>query len=142
MQITSAFDLYSIDKVRLMDFLCDVFDFEVNSVSDYVKAGNLIFKIIDSPMNYEKFTEFPAHHFLNMKMNFNLKNKEDILEIKNKFNFYLYRRNALEGGMNAVLKEEIYSSFDHETESELIIKDVDQRLWCFRFARDPYEITF
>lgn len=142
MEINSAFDLYSIDKVRLMDFLCDVFDFEVDSVKDCVKAGNLLFKIINSPMKYEDFCDLSSREFLSMKFNFVLKNKEDLQEIKNKFKFYLYRRNALEAMGASQLKEEIYSSFDHENECELVLKDVDQRLWSFKYSRAPSEFDF
>mgnify|MGYP006257140879 CR=1 FL=1 len=110
--------LYSQDKIRMMDFLSDVFEFEVDPEQDLVINDGLNLKLIELPeAEKENFKS------LGIKFAFKLKEKEQIQEIKSKYNFFLYRKS------DQKISEEIAS--ESEDEKSLSIKDIDGRIWQF-----------
>lgn len=110
--------LYSQDKIRMMDFLSDVFEFEVDPEQDLVINDGLNLKLIELPeVEKENFKS------LGIKFAFKLKEKEQIQEIKSKYNFFLYRKS------DQKISEEIAS--ESEDEKSLSIKDIDGRIWQF-----------
>ena len=64
--------LYSQDKNRMMDFLSDVFEFEVDPVKDLVLSGPLYLKLIELPEDQKK--NFQS---LGIKFAFKIKNIEE-----------------------------------------------------------------
>lgn len=108
--------LYSQDKVRMMDFLSDVFEFDVDSEEDLVQNGALNLKLVELPeAQKENFQS------LGIKFAFKIKDSKEINEIVNKYNFFLYRK------ADTLQKEEICSV----KEMQLSIKDIDGRIWQF-----------
>lgn len=110
--------LYSQDKIRMMDFLSDVFEFEVDPEQDLVINDGLNLKLIELPEDEKE--NFKS---LGIKFAFKLKEKEQIQEIKSKYNFFLYRKS------DQKISEEIAS--ESEDEKSLSIKDIDGRIWQF-----------
>ncbi len=110
--------LYSQDKIRMMDFLSDVFEFEVDPEEDLVINDGLNLKLIELPENEKE--NFKS---LGIKFAFKLKEKKQIKEIISKYNFFLYRKS------DQKITEEITSLT--EDEKSLTIKDIDGRIWQF-----------
>jgi hypothetical protein len=115
--------LYSQDKVRMMDFLSDVFEFDVDCVSDSVQRGHMIFKLCElshSPQNLNNNN--------GVVFSFRVKSEDELKEIMSKYNFFLYRKAQ---SQNTAEKLELIQNDDKTT---LIISDIDQRLWRFELA--------
>ena len=110
--------LYSQDKIRMMDFLSDVFEFEVNPEEDLVHNEGFNLKLIELPE--EEKENFKS---LGIKFAFKLREKAQIEEIVNKYNFFLYRKS------DQKITEEITSQ--NEETGSLTIKDIDGRIWQF-----------
>ncbi|AUN98350.1 hypothetical protein C0V70_09575 [Bacteriovorax stolpii] len=102
----------------MMDFLSDVFEFEVDPEQDLVINDGLNLKLIELPEDEKE--NFKS---LGIKFAFKLKEKEQIQEIKSKYNFFLYRKS------DQKISEEIAS--ESEDEKSLSIKDIDGRIWQF-----------
>lgn len=114
--------LYSKDKIRMMDFLCDVFDFEVDSVFDSVHLGALNLKLlsIDPATNADSFIGNNGIIF-----SFKVKSELELKEIMSKYNFFLYRKSD---SNNLFEKLELSQN---DKEKVLTISDIDQRIWRF-----------
>lgn len=116
--------LYSQDKIRMMDFLSDVFEFEVDCVSDCVQRGYLYLKIFElEPGN--SFNE--AFNNNGVVFSFKVKSEQELKEIMSKYNFFLYRKSNT---YNIAEKLEL---IQNGTKKVLTISDIDQRLWRFEF---------
>ena len=112
--------LYSQDKIRMMDFLSDVFEFDVDSELDLVKSGTLNLKLVELHQNDKK-----DFHTQGVTFAFKLKSIDQIQEIINKYNFFLYRKE------DKTYSEEI-CNYNQATElNSLSIKDIDGRVWKF-----------
>jgi hypothetical protein len=112
--------LYSQDKVRMLDFLSDVFEFDVDVNNDTVSSGNLFLKLIESN-NQEEFKS------TGIVFAFKLKTSEQLSEILNKYNFFLYRKSPVEQSLEAVELDV------NENGESLSVKDIDGRTWRFDF---------
>lgn len=110
--------LYSQDKIRMMDFLSDVFEFEVDPEEDLIHNEGFNLKLIELPPTDQNSAKSPG-----IKFAFKLKNTDQIKEIVNKYNFFLYRK------ADPKIIEEI-CHLDEGNES-LAIKDIDGRIWQF-----------
>jgi hypothetical protein len=108
--------LYSQDKIRMMDFLSDVFEFEVNSVEDVIHNGAFNLRLIELPVGEKENFQSSGVRFA-----FKLKDPKEMSEIINKYNFFLYRKSPL------LKKEEICII----EATQLLIKDIDGRIWQF-----------
>lgn len=115
--------LYSQDKIRMLDFLSDVFEFDVDTVADCVFRGPLFLKLCEE----EGSTPGSAKNM--MVFNFKVKSEQEIKEIISKYNFFLYRKSNL-----CSVSEELDLVQD-EKKKILTISDIDQRLW--RFIYEP-----
>lgn len=118
--------LCSQDKIRMMDFLSDVFEFEVDCVSDSVQRGPLNFKLYELEAG-AIINMAPPNNSNNVIFSFKVKNEHELNEIINKYNFFLYRKSNFN---NIVEKLEL---LDTDTKKVLTISDIDQRLWRFEF---------
>lgn len=116
--------LYSQDKVRMMDFLSDVFEFEVDPEQDLVLHGPLHLKLVELPED-QKFN----FQSLGIKFAFKINNSEEIEEIVNKCNFFIYRKE------DKTLMEEICPRHSDSLQQTLSIKDIDGRIWQFDVAK-------
>ena len=116
--------LYSQDKIRLMDFLSDVFEFDVDSIYDSIHRGPLNLKIFDSVPE-----EAPSSKNNNNKIifSFKVKSEQELKEIMSKYNFFLYRKS------NSKDISETLELLQTESKKVLTISDIDQRLWRFEF---------
>lgn len=109
--------LYSQDKVRMMDFLSDVFEFDVDPEQDLVYNGPLHLKLVELPSSQKE--NFQS---LGIKFAFKTKSTTDLEEIVNKCNFFIYRKE------DKTLMEEVCPQ---DQEKSLSIKDIDGRIWQF-----------
>ena len=113
--------LYSQDKIRMMDFLSDVFEFDVDSEADSVHRGPLFLRLCQNQ----------ASTILNIEgiiFSFKVKSEQELIEIMSKYNFFLYRKSSSE----AVLENlELQQS---ENSKVLTISDLDKRLWRFEYC--------
>jgi hypothetical protein len=114
--------LYSQDKVRMLDLLSDVFEFDVDVKSDTVSSGTLYFKLIEIEKNLTEEFKSNGITFL-----FKLKNYDEFKEIISKFNFFLYRKSEAEK------IQEACEMAEKEHGKSLSIKDIDGRVWRFDF---------
>lgn len=112
--------LYSQDKIRMMDFLADVFEFDVDPEQDLVYNGPLRLKLVELPA--DKKENFQT---VGVKFAFKIKDPTDLEEIVNKCNFFIYRKE------DKTLSEEICSQDQELNETTLSIKDIDGRIWQF-----------
>ena len=118
--ITGPVILYSQDKIRMLDFLSDVFEFDVDSEQDIVTKGPLNLKLIELHPSEKK-----GFHTLGVTFLFKLKNSSQVKEILNKYNFFLYRK---EDKSNL---EEIWHEDGIDQNNSISIKDIDGRIWKF-----------
>ena len=116
--------LYSQDKIRMMDFLSDVFEFEVDSVSDSIQRGSLFLKLFElDPLESKKLDNRNS----GIIFSFKVKSEQELKEIMSKYNFFLYRKS---NSKNISEKLELSQT---ETKKVLTISDIDQRLWQFEY---------
>ena len=106
----------------MMDFLSDVFDFDVDTVSDSIHHGRLFLKLQE--MN-SKDEISPNKGII---FSFKVKNELELKEIMSKYNFFLYRK-ATSGAY--LEKIELIQA---ENKTTLTISDIDQRLWQFELT--------
>lgn len=113
--------LYSQDKNRMMDFLSDVFEFDVDSILDSVHRGPLLLKLceLESPANNEASSS--------IVFSFKVKSEEELKEIMSKYNFFLYRKSLPSPSAEKL------DFIQNDKKKILTISDVDQRLWRFEF---------
>lgn len=113
--------LYSQDKIRMMDFLSDVFEFDVDCVSDSVHRGPLFLKLCEMDSTHKNFNNN------GIVFSFKVKSEQELKEIMSKYNFFLYRKSQ------AVSISENLELVQDENKTTLTISDIDQRLWRFEF---------
>lgn len=111
--------LYSQDKVRMLDFLSDVFEFDVDLEKDVVQNGAFFLKLVELPQERKETKQFSG-----IKFAFILKHKAELEEIISKYNFFLYRKGA---GANDFIFNQV--------EDGLSIKDIDGRVWEFELSK-------
>jgi len=111
--------LLSKDKMRMMDLLSDVFDFDVDSINDSIHRGALYLKLCS--FNFSNSTNYQS----NIIFSFKVKSENELKEIINKYNFFLYRKSSL-----ASLGETMEFS-ETDNKKTLTISDIDHRLWRF-----------
>lgn len=108
----------------MMDFLSDVFEFEVDCVSDSVHRGPLFFKLFElEPGSGTNVAVNPN----GVIFSFKVKSEQELKEIMSKYNFFLYRKS---NSHNIAEKLELIQT---DNKKVLSISDVDQRLWRFEF---------
>ncbi len=110
--------LYSQDKIRMLDLLSDVFEFEVDPVSDLVHNEGFNLKLIE-------LAESEKENFRSSGITFafKLKDRKQIEEILSKYNFFQYRKS------DQKITEEI--THQEASGNSLSIKDIDGRIWQF-----------
>lgn len=110
--------LYSQDKIRMLDLLSDVFEFEVNPEEDLVQSEAFNLKLIELEESQKVNFNSRGITFL-----FRLKDKKQIEEILSKYNFFQYRKS------DQKITEEI--AHQEASGNSLSIKDIDGRIWQF-----------
>jgi hypothetical protein len=100
----------------MMDFLSDVFEFDVDPEEDLVLNGSLNLKLVELP-------EAEKENFQTngIKFAFKIKHSDEIKKIVSKYNFFLYRK------ADTTYHEEICKV----GAEALTIKDIDGRIWQF-----------
>ncbi|RPJ76299.1 MAG: hypothetical protein EHM20_07660 [Alphaproteobacteria bacterium] len=106
----------------MMDFLSDVFEFDVDSVSDSVHRGPLNLKLC------ELAADEPANNVTtsNIVFSFKVNTELELKEIMSKYNFFLYRKST-----SATSSTEKLDLFQSDKKKILTISDIDQRQWRF-----------
>lgn len=127
--------LYSQDKIRMMDFLSDVFEFEVDSISDSVSRGPLFLRLCEQ----ESLSRDNTDHSKNLRnkgivFSFKVRSEDELKEIVSKYNFFLYRKSRARDDSFDLEKVELVQTEDLTT---LTISDIDQRLWRFELESRP-----
>jgi hypothetical protein len=114
--------LVSRDKSRMVDFLSDVFEFEVNSELNTVHSGLFTLKI-----------EYSEERSIDSQIKFHFKCRDllHLKEIIQKFEFFRYRKEIENGEL--VFEKMVDIKLD-ETHlcGELSIIDIDGRTWNFK----------
>lgn len=101
----------------MMDFLSDVFEFDVDPEQDLVFNGPLQLKLVELPASQKE--NFQS---LGIKFAFKTQNTSDLEEIVNKCNFFIYRKEDKSLSEIVCPQEQVES---------LSIKDIDGRIWQF-----------
>ena len=104
----------------MMDFLSDVFEFDVDPEQDLVLTGPLYLKLVELPKGHKNILNSPGIKFV-----FKIKNQDEIDEIINKCNFFIYRKE------DKTIAEEICPQDSNLPEGTVSIKDIDGRIWEF-----------
>lgn len=100
----------------MMDFLSDVFEFDVDPEEDLVLNGQLNLKLVELPEPEKENFQSPG-----IKFAFKINHPDEIKKIVSKYNFFLYRKS------DSLYKEVICG----QDNKELTIKDIDGRIWQF-----------
>lgn len=108
----------------MMDFLSDVFEFDVDCVSDSVQRGPLFLKLFELGTDN---INIQGNNNNAVVFSFKVKSELELKEIISKYNFFLYRKS---NSHNIAEKIELLQT---ETKKVLTISDIDQRLWRFEF---------
>ena len=108
----------------MMDFLSDVFEFDVDSVFDSIHRGPLNLKIFDSDSGGVSHSENTNNGII---FSFKVKSEHELKEIMSKYNFFLYRKS------NSNEISETLELMQIDSKKVLTISDIDQRLWRFEF---------
>jgi hypothetical protein len=123
--------LFSKDKIRMMDFLSDVLEFDVDSINDIIKRGPLSLKLCE----YENLETTTHHDHATIAFSFKVKGEDELKEIMSKYNFFLYRKSAIN---HSVEKLDLVQNDENKI---LTISDIDQRLWQFEcVSRPPLDV--
>lgn len=109
----------------MLNFLSDVFEFEVNENDFLVFHQGLFFKI------EEIKSDFRDRLNATVAFSFRVKEIADIDEIVSKYNFFKYRRGDFELTNNS----EIINKIDNSDSTILEIRDIDHRPWRFEFKK-------
>ena len=115
--------LYSQDRTRMLNFLSDVFEFEISEEDHLVCNQGLFFKV-ENYLESKNTDQMPQVQF-----NFKVNDVFNLDEIVNKYNFFKYRRGENSGRENLEL-------FENEKYKSLTIFDVDNRPWNFIFYKN------
>lgn len=110
--------LHSQDKNRMLDFLSEVLEFDVDQIQDCVSHGAFVFQL-------NEVTKLPQSNSPGVEFTFSMKSQEELQEVLRKYHFFLYRKPA-----NSLLKEKIRLT-DENNKQTLTIEDIDRRLWRF-----------
>ena len=108
----------------MMDFLSDVFEFDVDSVYDSIHRGPLNLKIFESAPGLVQNSENNNNGII---FSFKVKSEQELKEIMSKYNFFLYRKS------NSKDICETLELLQTDSKKVLTISDIDQRLWRFEF---------
>lgn len=121
-------ELYSAQSTRLLDFLSDVLELEVDvSQSKVIICGQeFIIKESSPDRTYQKTVDFHLE----------IDSRNLIDEIKQKLNFFLYRKNP-EAQIEKLVSED--ATFGCNL---LILSDIDGRHWHIVHRFDPYKLSF
>lgn len=103
----------------MMDFLSDVFEFDVDTESDTITNGPLVLKLIESGDR-----GFLPERDTGITFAFHLRKNEQMKEILNKYNFFLYRKSQDPNN-------EKFKFQDDCRDGRLKIRDFDGRTWQF-----------
>lgn len=119
--------LLSQDRTRMLNFLSDVFEFEIDEQDFLVSHPRLLFRVEEaSGQNLsadQNFLTIPQILF-----NFHLKTEDELNEIVNKFNFFQYRRSES-------MHQEKMEIIETDKCKTLLIYDIDLRPWRFDFKK-------
>ncbi|MBP9680417.1 MAG: hypothetical protein KBD76_03345 [Bacteriovorax sp.] len=104
----------------MMDFLSDVFEFDVDAILDSVQRGPL----------YLKFIQIEPEKELNrldsgIVFTFRVKSEDELKEMMSKYNFFLYRKSQ------GPKVSESLKLIQDDNRTVLSIIDIDQRQWRF-----------
>lgn len=105
----------------MMDFLSDVFEFDVDLEDECVQRGPLLLKLCQE----KEKTEAGAKGIV---FSFKVKSEDEIKEIMSKLNFFLYRKNRGPEDQYDLEKVELEKT---DNSTVLTLTDIDQRLWRF-----------
>jgi hypothetical protein len=119
--------LHSQDKNRMLDFLSDVLEFDVDQNNDSVTHGPFVFQLSSD-------ADISPLAAAGIGFTFRVKSEADLQEILRKYHFFLYRKPQTE-----ILKETIRLSNDDHKKT-LTIEDIDHRLWCFELHQKISEL--
>lgn len=119
--------LYSQDKIRMMDFLSDVFEFDVDSLTDSIQRGPLYIKLCERPKAVMDENTPMNDQDAGIVFSFKVKSEQELKEIMSKYNFFLYRK------ATPTQSSEKLDLFQSDKKKILTISDIDQRLWRFEF---------
>ena len=117
--ICGPLTLYTQDKIRLVDFLSNVFEFDVDTQSDLISSGAYNLQIIESPVDSGLKSS-------GISFDFELKSSSELEEIIKKFNFFIYRN---------IDRPHSFEQINIKKESEISIFDLDGREWKFKWRQ-------
>lgn len=106
----------------MMDFLSDVFEFDVDSVSDSVHRGPLSLKLCE----FDTHEPIINNSTSNIVFSFKVSTELELKEIMSKYNFFLYRKSTSTNSFSEKL-----DLFQSDKMKILTISDIDQRQWRF-----------
>jgi hypothetical protein len=118
--------LHGHDRNRMLNFLSDVFEFEVIEEECLAQNFGLFLKI-----EQNKSIDHSSNNQPSVEFTFKLTSENEIDELINKFNFFMYRRK--ESLENSMLEN--FEIIEDANIKKLIIKDTDQRPWSFIFYK-------
>jgi len=107
-------------EVAMLGLLLYVFEFGVVADQDLVFNGPLHLKLVELPTDQKE--NFQS---LGIKFAFKIKNSDELEEIVNKCNFFIYRKE------DKTLMEKICPQTSDASRETLSIKDIDGRIWQF-----------
>ena len=110
--------LKSHDRLRMVDLLTDVFEFDVDTQSDLLTLGPWRLKIIETS------STDPSEQSLVFE--FNVFSQEDLNEISSKFHFFLYRKNDLSSPSEKIISSQT------DLFKTISVVDLDGREWQFK----------
>ncbi len=110
----SSVTLHSQDKNRMLDFLSDVLEFDVDQESDTVSYGPFLFQLT-AGMTSGAGIDF----------SFRVNSEMQLQEILRKYHFFLYRK----PGTNSLSEKISLTNVDNT--KILSIEDIDHRHWRF-----------
>lgn len=105
----------------MMDFLSDVFEFDVDCISDSVHRGPLFLKLCEQDPGVASLDSS------GIVFSFKVKSEQELKEIMSKYNFFLYRKSLKTG------HSEKLDLIQSDKKKILTISDIDQRLWRFEY---------
>jgi len=115
--------LHSRDKNRMLDFLSDVMEFDVDQSNNSVTHGPFIFQVNEGAISSS-----------GVEFTFSLKSEEDLQEILRKYHFFHYRKPG-----NDLFVEKLQMS-EVDCKKILTIEDIDQRKWRFELLKKITEL--
>lgn len=125
---TGIVELNTSDKSKMMDFLTEVLDFEIDFDRDEIYLTTFRFKINeDENLIDHFFLEKGSGAIIeNSIFVFKVDHKDDLSTIERKFNFFQYRKECGKREFSQFFLEK--ESFEGN-EIGLTIRDIDRRVW-------------